>query len=244
MFLYLNPESWVVRSDVWCVKKACCTELVVKGSEWLWHFAASFPTGKSFLTHVCVCHLIYLMTHHLPFSPACLHIVIPFLICIFPPPHRDTPKSFCMFFFLLTNFFFSHILMHYCVRHICECVFIYVCVGGEGKVGKVVDIRGWDTESGRSVASVTWSNGTTNVYRMGHKGKVDLKYVCDGQGGFYYKDHLPKLGKTDSCFHILHSINTKLNAGYIAQSVITVLRYGWCQPFNSSLHLNNFCLMW
>lgn len=61
-------------------------------------------------------------------------------------------------------------------------------------MGKVVDIRGWDTESGRSVASVTWSNGTTNVYRMGHKGKVDLKYVSDGQGGFYYKDHLPKLG--------------------------------------------------
>lgn len=68
-------------------------------------------------------------------------------------------------------------------------------LGGEGKVGKVVDIRGWDTESGRSVASVTWTNGTTNVYRMGHKGKVDLKYVSDGQGGFYYKDHLPKLGK-------------------------------------------------
>uniref|UniRef100_A0A3Q4I4A5 E3 ubiquitin-protein ligase MIB2 n=1 Tax=Neolamprologus brichardi TaxID=32507 RepID=A0A3Q4I4A5_NEOBR len=67
--------------------------------------------------------------------------------------------------------------------------------GGEGKVGKVVDIRGWDNESGRSVASVTWSNGTTNVYRMGHKGKVDLKYVTDGQGGFYYKDHLPKLGE-------------------------------------------------
>ncbi|XP_030641535.1 E3 ubiquitin-protein ligase MIB2 isoform X2 [Chanos chanos] len=67
--------------------------------------------------------------------------------------------------------------------------------GGEGKVGKVVDIRGWDTESGRSVASVTWSNGTTNVYRMGHKGKVDLKYVTDGQGGYYYREHLPKLGE-------------------------------------------------
>uniref|UniRef100_A0A8B9LMT8 E3 ubiquitin-protein ligase MIB2 n=1 Tax=Astyanax mexicanus TaxID=7994 RepID=A0A8B9LMT8_ASTMX len=67
--------------------------------------------------------------------------------------------------------------------------------GGEGKIGKVVDIRGWDQESGRSVASVTWSNGTTNVYRMGHKGKVDLKYVSDGQGGYYYKEHLPKLGE-------------------------------------------------
>uniref|UniRef100_A0A672R2Z1 E3 ubiquitin-protein ligase MIB2 n=1 Tax=Sinocyclocheilus grahami TaxID=75366 RepID=A0A672R2Z1_SINGR len=68
--------------------------------------------------------------------------------------------------------------------------------GGEGKVGKVVDIRGWDQESGRSVASVTWSSGTTNVYRMGHKGKVDLKYVSDVQGGYYYKEHLPKLGKS------------------------------------------------
>lgn len=84
------------------------------------------------------------------------------------------------------------------LAYLCVFVCVHCCVpvGGEGKVGKVVDIRGWDTESGRSVASVTWSNGTTNVYRMGHKGKVDLKYVSDGQGGFYYKDHLPKLGKT------------------------------------------------
>lgn len=72
--------------------------------------------------------------------------------------------------------------------------------GGEGKVGKVVDIRGWDTESGRSVASVTWSNGTTNVYRMGHKGKVDLKYVSDVQGGFYFKEHLPNLGNVEEMF--------------------------------------------
>uniref|UniRef100_A0A8C6P512 MIB E3 ubiquitin protein ligase 2 n=1 Tax=Nothobranchius furzeri TaxID=105023 RepID=A0A8C6P512_NOTFU len=67
--------------------------------------------------------------------------------------------------------------------------------GGESKVGTVVDIRGWDTESGRSVAWVTWPNGTTYVYTMGHEGKVDLKYESDGQGGFYYKDHLPKLGE-------------------------------------------------
>lgn len=96
---------------------------------------------------------------------------------------------------------------------VCVCLFvcIYVCVGGEGKVGKVVDIRGWDTESGRSVASVTWSNGTTNVYRMGHKGKVDLKYVSDGQGGFYYKDHLPKLGKTSTLlFKSMNYVNSKL----------------------------------
>lgn len=59
----------------------------------------------------------------------------------------------------------------------------------------MVDIRGWDVETGRSVASVTWADGTTNVYRMGHKGKVDLRCVGEAAGGFYYKEHLPMLGK-------------------------------------------------
>ena len=67
--------------------------------------------------------------------------------------------------------------------------------GGEGKIGRVIDIRGWDTESGRSVANVTWSSGSTNVYRVGHKGKVDLKYIQDSPGGSYYRNHLPVLGK-------------------------------------------------
>lgn len=69
--------------------------------------------------------------------------------------------------------------------------------GGEGKIGKVSDIRGWDSESGRSVAHVTWASGSTNVYRVGHKGKVDLKYITASSGGFYYKDHLPVLGKSN-----------------------------------------------
>ncbi|KAM8927100.1 E3 ubiquitin-protein ligase MIB2 isoform 2-T2 [Pelodytes ibericus] len=67
--------------------------------------------------------------------------------------------------------------------------------GGEAKVGRVVDIRGWDVETGRSVASVNWADATTNVYRVGHKGKVDLKCITDASGGHYYRDHLPKLGK-------------------------------------------------
>ena len=58
-----------------------------------------------------------------------------------------------------------------------------------------MDIRGWDVETGRSVASVTWADGTTNVYRVGHKGKVDLKCVGEAAGGFYYKEHLPRLGR-------------------------------------------------
>lgn len=65
--------------------------------------------------------------------------------------------------------------------------------GGEGKVGKVIDIRGWDNESRRSVANVMWSSGSTNVYRLGHKGKVDLKCMQSAEGGKYYRDHLPIL---------------------------------------------------
>lgn len=57
-----------------------------------------------------------------------------------------------------------------------------------------MDIRGWDVETSRSVASVTWTDSTTNVYRVGHKGKVDLKCIVEALGGFYYKEHLPKLG--------------------------------------------------
>jgi E3 ubiquitin-protein ligase mind-bomb len=63
-----------------------------------------------------------------------------------------------------------------------------------GKVGRVVDIRGWDHESGRSVANVIWSSGSTNVYRLGHKGKVDLKCVQASSAGSYYVNHLPILG--------------------------------------------------
>ncbi|XP_067011890.2 E3 ubiquitin-protein ligase MIB2 [Anabrus simplex] len=68
--------------------------------------------------------------------------------------------------------------------------------GGEGKTGRVIDIRGWDNESGRSVANVVWTSGSTNVYRLGHKGKVDLKYVQDAVGGYYYREHLPVLGQS------------------------------------------------
>lgn len=40
-----------------------------------------------------------------------------------------------------------------------------------------------------------WASGSTNVYRLGHKGKVDLKYVIDSPGGHYYRDHLPIVGQ-------------------------------------------------
>ncbi|XP_031846434.1 E3 ubiquitin-protein ligase mind bomb 2 isoform X2 [Nomia melanderi] len=67
--------------------------------------------------------------------------------------------------------------------------------GGPGKTGRVMDIRGWDNESSRSVATVTWSKGSTNVYRLGYKGCVDLCYVEEATAGTYYKEHLPLLGQ-------------------------------------------------
>lgn len=74
-------------------------------------------------------------------------------------------------------------------------------LGGCGKTGKVIELRGWDRESGLSVACVEWlTTGTTNVYRVGHKGKVDIKYVQEGDGGFYYRDHLIVFGKKTKTF--------------------------------------------
>lgn len=77
---------------------------------------------------------------------------------------------------------------------------VILYLGGPGKRGKVTEIRGWENESGLSVANVVWESGSTNVYRLGHKGKVDLKYMVEAIGGFYYPEHLPKLG--ESCWTI------------------------------------------
>lgn len=35
------------------------------------------------------------------------------------------------------------------------------------------------------------------MYRLGHKGNVDLKYIQPASGGFYYRDHMPVLGKKE-----------------------------------------------
>ncbi|KAG5886403.1 hypothetical protein JTB14_030762 [Gonioctena quinquepunctata] len=67
--------------------------------------------------------------------------------------------------------------------------------GGEGKIGVVLDIRGWDNESSRSVVNVRWQFGSTNVYRLGHKGNCDIKFIESSSGGYYYPDHLPILGQ-------------------------------------------------
>jgi len=83
-------------------------------------------------------------------------------------------------------------------------------LGGVGKTGKVLELRGWDRESGASVATVEWSaTGTTNVYRVGHKGKVDLKYVQEGCGISYYRDHLSVMGMCENSNCYIESLEEK-----------------------------------
>ncbi len=73
--------------------------------------------------------------------------------------------------------------------------------GGAGSSGQVVSVEGWQESTGRSIIKVLWStNGETYHYRLGHKGKVDLKFVPgkETSGGTCYPDHLPILGKVEA----------------------------------------------
>ncbi|XP_013118452.1 E3 ubiquitin-protein ligase MIB2 [Stomoxys calcitrans] len=85
--------------------------------------------------------------------------------------------------------------------------------GGEGKCGRVMEIRGWDNESCRSVANVSWTTGSTNVYRLGHKGNVDLKYVVPATGGYYYKDHMPVLGQLEEQQPVVATVKPMFSVG-------------------------------
>lgn len=59
--------------------------------------------------------------------------------------------------------------------------------------GEVIAIVNFSLDSDRDAAEVTWSNGYTNVYRLGYKGALDVKYIRPAQGGNYFPDHLPIL---------------------------------------------------
>ncbi|XP_068753853.1 E3 ubiquitin-protein ligase MIB2-like [Montipora capricornis] len=84
--------------------------------------------------------------------------------------------------------------------------------GGPQSIGVVLDVRGWEAESFRSVACVKWKPTSTNVYRVGHKGKVDLKSIADGFGYSYYKNHLPKLGQKPESLIIRPSTQPALSS--------------------------------
>ncbi|KAK9500491.1 hypothetical protein O3M35_001746 [Rhynocoris fuscipes] len=66
--------------------------------------------------------------------------------------------------------------------------------GIAGSCGRIVETRGWDNETWRSVVNVTWASGLTNIYRVGHKGKVDLQCIEPAESVPYYPTHLALLG--------------------------------------------------
>ncbi|XP_055898216.1 uncharacterized protein LOC106053065 [Biomphalaria glabrata] len=71
--------------------------------------------------------------------------------------------------------------------------------GGKDKEGLVVKIIKWTPETRRSGAMVQWDGPSHKpvAHRLGHKGKMDLKFSKPVDGGHYYKSHLALLGKRE-----------------------------------------------
>ena len=74
------------------------------------------------------------------------------------------------------------------------CYSVCYILGGPNKNGTVLEVKGWEGETDvsflditvyifthilqRSVVEVAWiMNGSTNIYRLGHKGKVGIVFV-------------------------------------------------------------------
>ncbi|KAL8587293.1 hypothetical protein ACOMHN_045540 [Nucella lapillus] len=69
--------------------------------------------------------------------------------------------------------------------------------GGQGLEGEV---EGHEDapEAPRGLVRVRWSDGSTQSYRLGVGGKVDVTCVEEEVGPFYYRDHLPLLDTTET----------------------------------------------
>ncbi|KAK7473302.1 hypothetical protein BaRGS_00035434 [Batillaria attramentaria] len=63
--------------------------------------------------------------------------------------------------------------------------------GGPGSEGEVTSYENASVDSSRCLVNVQWSSGLCNSYRLGFQGRVDLKFVEEEVGPFYYRDHLP-----------------------------------------------------
>ncbi|XP_038061716.1 E3 ubiquitin-protein ligase MIB2-like [Patiria miniata] len=68
--------------------------------------------------------------------------------------------------------------------------------GGEGKIGTVKEVIGAQGTH-RSWVKVQWPNRSTNQYRRGHGGKLDVQYTQEDTAGEFYMEHLPRLVRPD-----------------------------------------------
>lgn len=71
--------------------------------------------------------------------------------------------------------------------------------GGEGQVGKILEVITWDGRYKRGGVKVQWkSDSSIREYRVGADGCVDVIYTQKTKvtsGGKYYPDHLPVVGE-------------------------------------------------
>jgi len=65
-------------------------------------------------------------------------------------------------------------------------------IGSQGTVQEVGDLN----NSWKSALDVQWDSGSSNRYRLGFDGKVDVHAVVESSSGAVYAEHLPKLCKT------------------------------------------------
>lgn len=76
---------------------------------------------------------------------------------------------------------------------------LFLCSRGK----TIFYFRGWEDETANSVAAVKWQETKQeNIYRVGHKGKMDLKCIKPASGPFFYKDHLPVCGELTAIYLI------------------------------------------
>ncbi|XP_038061724.1 E3 ubiquitin-protein ligase MIB1-like [Patiria miniata] len=68
--------------------------------------------------------------------------------------------------------------------------------GGEGKIGTVKEVISAEGTH-RSWVKVQWPNRSTNQYRRGHGGKLDIQCTQEDTAGEFYIEHLPKLDATN-----------------------------------------------
>ncbi|XP_071110075.1 E3 ubiquitin-protein ligase MIB2-like [Haliotis cracherodii] len=85
--------------------------------------------------------------------------------------------------------------------------------GGSGRKGTITEIL-HEPKAGttRDTVRVKWDVGPSNLYRVGHEGKVDLKYVEEAPGMFYYRDNLPVLDVT-SVHSPQPAVSTEIDVG-------------------------------
>ena len=69
-----------------------------------------------------------------------------------------------------------------------------VAEGGAGTQGRVLSVNNAYDKSYRSYVEIIWNVGSTEEYRRGYEGFVDVKCVTAADGEMYYREHLPKLG--------------------------------------------------